>query len=227
MKVYLIHIIHLLFGSLLLLACKNVGIKNGEDIQISRNITQAIVVPSNEARIQIDSSVSLLPFHSGEVNREYAKPLPKIDSVIYHKLNTRFDANFNRDQRLKELKTYNNELPKLGEYDVYYTEFNCDLEHENALNEICDGFASLMCGFLVFYDSETKIADFVNIRNSYYNDAGIDLSFIIKNNYEIRLDETEMTDAEDGESIETYFSDHYYIILDKNNTLKVQHQAKE
>jgi len=175
---------------------------------------------TTETEITPDSTLSTLPFVDSMVNRTIYKSLPKIDSVIYLPLNTGFDFNFKDREILNHIQSFNNQLPNINKYEVYYTEFDCDNLQDLFLTSICSDFAGLTAGFIIFYDSITKYAHIITIKNSYYIDSAIDLNFLIDKNYKINLTETVMTDGdvEDGEAMkaENYSLMKHTIEINKN-----------
>ena len=137
-----------------------------------------------------------LPFSNGLVSQSNLKVLPQIDSIHYTSLNTGFDFNFTDRTVLKHLKTFKNQLPNINGFEVYYSEIDCYNTSDSSFKTMCDGFAGLNCGFLIIYNPSTKIAQIINISNSYFIDAGVELDFEIDTNYKIKLSETGMTDSD-------------------------------
>ena len=137
-----------------------------------------------------------LPFSNGLVSQNTLKLLPQIDSLHYTPLNTGFDFNFTNRTILKHLKTFNNQLPNINGFEVYYSEIDCYNTSDSSFKAMCDGFAGLNCGFLIIYNPSSKIAQMMNISNSYFIDSGVELAFEIDTNYKIKLSETGMTDGD-------------------------------
>ncbi|RYM31325.1 hypothetical protein ERX46_16720 [Brumimicrobium glaciale] len=201
-----------------------------EMVEIHKNILQFNDLPS-PTEITSDTSISKLPFTYKNVKHSTSIPLPKIDSVIYLALNTGFDFNFKDREILNHLQTFNNQLPNIGKYYVYYTELDCAKALDSISTSVCSGFANLTAGFLIFYDSITKHAHIINIQNAYFIDSAIDLDFFIDMDYKIYLTETGMTDgvAEDGETIimENYFIIKYLIEIEKNGNFQITESELE
>lgn len=158
-----------------------------------------VETPLNEGKdILTESQYVKLPF-TGNVGHEYkAKLLPKIDSILYLPLNTSFDRSFNKrsDKYIHSLKSYKLQLPSTKGLEVYYTQLDCYKSQDANLISICGNFVDLNCGFLVFYHPEAKIAQVLNVKNSYYVDSGIEMNFSIDKDYKIQLTETGMTDGD-------------------------------
>ena len=213
-----------LFLALLFFACNSKNHHKAE--KGSSTPTSSIEKPSLSNIVDIkDVAHSTLPFVDSMVH-EKTQTLPQIDSAIYLKLNTSFDFNFKDGDKLQYLRSFNNQLPQLANYEVYYTVINCPEVQDSVLIGICNNFVNVQCSFLIFYDAAKKYAQIINIKNSYYIDAVIDMNFLVDEQYKIHLFETGMTDGDVGpeEAIvgETYYLTKHLIEVDVNGVIKIE-----
>jgi len=193
MKTPWIHIICLILACLIL-SCQNT----------SNHITQEKKSSPLEKEIAQNNTTSTLPFEGNLKYEASDKKLPKIDSIMYFPLNSDFDFNFKNHSLLKTIELYNNKLPEVHGYQVYYSEIDCT----KTQHSICKGFVNLTCGFLILYDKTSRIARILNVENSFFIDSGVDMTFRIEENYKIHLKETGMTDSDVGPD-EPMVTEHY------------------
>lgn len=178
-------------------------------------------VASEEKKVLGDAHITKLPFSGAAFDDKKRKALPAIEKQTYLKLNTSFDNSFEQHNNLKAFRSFEHRLPNIANYEVYYTSVNCDRLVNQNFAEMCSNFGSAHCGFLIFYDATNKEAQLVNVSNSYYMDSGIDMNFVIGEDYKIQLHETETTDGDEEEE-ESYDLSKHSIEIDANGLISIK-----
>lgn len=209
-------------------ALKYDGIGIEPDVQLEYDsdwVEQTIDLLESQHKNKIKADNISLPFSSDMVNETRLRALPAMDSISYLPLDTNFDFNFKGNDVLKYLDFYNHKLPNNGIYEVYYTRLNCKDRDSEFYSDFCNRKSITKCGFLIFYNSETKNAKVINVDNRFYIDAVTHLSFKIDKDYKITLKETEMTDVDIGMDepmiSDISIRDEFYLEL-KNGSLKIE-----
>jgi hypothetical protein len=221
MKVYFTNIVYSILACLTIFGCNHTDVHNS---------SEDLILPEENSIKKVEvtqrASTSNLPFTESSVNRKTPHPLPVFDSIVYLPLNTAFDFNFTDRVALKHLTFFNNQLPAIHNYQVYYAELNCYEKQDSMLNSVCSSFADLTAGFLIIQDTTTKIAHILNIKNNYYIDSGIDMTFVIDEGYKIHLTETGMTDGDVEEDepmiTESYLLSKHLIEIGQNGSVDIQ-----
>ncbi|WP_157446977.1 hypothetical protein [Cytophaga aurantiaca] len=189
------------------------------DTLLKRNATKYIRLDSTASAKQ--SSITKLPFESQKAGKDPSFILPVIDTIIYYSWETGFNFNFNDREELFAFNKYNNRLPDIYKYQVYYTQFYCRSSQEYEQLNICKNFVELTCGFLIFYDPQNKKALIVNVQNSYYIDSAIEMDFLIDSDYKILIKEEGFTDGDDGNSAMKYSEYNAIIQFTKNGKIVI------
>ncbi|MCR6642494.1 MAG: hypothetical protein NVV82_26770 [Sporocytophaga sp.] len=154
--------------------------------------------------------------------------LPKVDSFIYVPVNSVLNLQFFKykskdffeDSIPKYLKYYQKKLSNIGKFQAYFIEVNCHL-NKSAKCFCNEGFLSLAYDFLVLYDPSSRDAYLINVSYDFSSDIyPYSMSFLIKNNNEILLQESYL---EEGESV---FDGNSIIVLAAKHTIRISEDGE-
>jgi len=151
--------------------------------------------------------------------------LPKIKAIKY--IHTKNDKNYicNNGKpvdSLLRLTKYRYRLPDIAQYKSYYMcgfNFNHN-DYSETFRNNCPEFAYTCYGYLILYDTLTKIANVIDIYFVTYRDGfNIERRFKIDKNYHI--DMVEIGTSGEDEDTSKHIENKYTISISKNGEIKM------
>ena len=182
----------LLFANVIFVACNNERTNDSKYEQLTVDRSDEFQATDKT----IDSTTVSTENISTDNCNNVEKPLPQIDSITYLPLNTDFDFNFKDYKALQELDSFKIQLPNVGKFEVYVLSLN----EQNAPEAMKQSFVALSCTFILVYNPSNKHAQIVNIKNDFYIDAAINMTYQLDENGIFSTTETMTTDGDYGEN---------------------------
>jgi len=162
-------------------------------------------VVDNKNRDSIEYSSNISDFIGSADQIGSSKKLPLVKSITYLSTSAFFEKVYPSEiikdsiAMLRIFKTYNNKLPPISKYEVYFTRVNCEVGTDTTSKYLCTD-PSFLIEFIVLYDPSIKHAYVILIGYNFLLDSvTYNMSFSIDKDAKIFLSEEAMADT--GETI--------------------------